>query len=264
MHKPPLYIIKIGGHVLDDVPTLQSFLNMLQKFQHPYILVHGGGKKATALSRQLGIETQLHEGRRITDDATRDVVVMVYAGLINKQLVAQLQSRNINAIGLSGADANLLPARKREHTDIDFGWVGDVYGSNINTNLLQQLINQRLVPVVAPITHNNKGELLNTNADAIASHLAIAMSPSFTVSLVYCFEKNGVLANADNNTSVVQLLNQQQFNLLKTNGCIHSGMIPKLTQAFDALQQGVSDIYITHALHLLHLNTPDYEGTRLA
>lgn len=259
MDKPALYLIKVGGNILDDETLLPQFIQQLAALHHPYVLVHGGGKKATTISAQLGIETRMIEGRRITDAATRDVVVMVYAGLINKQLVALLQQQGQNAIGLCGVDANLIPAQQRSHGTIPFGWVGDALTDEINTPFLCALLKQQLVPVIAPITHNKNGALLNTNADAIASSLAIALGTHFTVNLVYCFEKNGVL----NNNRVMPALTQTQFNTLKNSGTIQGGMIPKLTQAFDALNNGVEQVYITHALHVTQLNTHTYEGTTL-
>jgi acetylglutamate kinase len=263
MDKPTLHIIKTGGNIIDDEQLLVAFIQQLSLLQEPFILVHGGGKLATSLSNKLGIETHMLDGRRVTDAQTLDVVTMVYAGLINKKIVAQLQANGKNAIGLSGADANIIPATIRQKTILDYGFVGDVSAENIAIDKLQLFINNSCFPVISPITHNGKGQLLNTNADTIASSVAIALTQLYKVNLYYCFEKNGVLKDSNDDGSVMEELSSEHYLKLKDESSIHSGMIPKLDNAFDALKQSVSQVYILHAMQLINLFNKQHAGTKL-
>jgi len=248
-----LLVIKIGGNVIDDAEALDSFLQNLGSIRTPKILVHGGGKMATELSAKLGITTNLVEGRRITDAETIKVVTMTYAGWINKTIVAKLQAKDITAIGLSGADANLLPAVKRPVKDIDYGWVGDLDSSLINTGLINHLLTGGLMLVVAPISCDDDGNLLNINADTVARTLAEGMSEDFNTTLIYCFEKNGLLADVDNEQSVIAELNETKAALLKSTGAVSKGMVPKIDNALGAVKNGVSCVVIGHAAHIKQL-----------
>ena len=246
-----LYIIKIGGNIIDDEEKLSSFLHSFAAINSPKILVHGGGKLATKLAADLRVTQQLIDGRRITDAETLKIVTMVYAGYINKNIVAQLQSYGCNAIGLSGADGNLMQAHKRQHPSIDYGFVGDV--DTINSSLLQSLLSQQMNVVVAPITHNNKGQLLNTNADTIAQEIAQAMSLFYTVHLIYSFEKNGVLMNAEDDATLIPSITPTYYKELKEKQVVFAGMIPKLDNAFAAISKGVQRITIGKAEQLERL-----------
>ncbi len=239
-----LTIVKVGGKVVEEKESLDLLLNQFAQIRGKRILVHGGGRLATTLSEKLGIETQMVEGRRITDEATLEVVTMVYAGLVNKNIVAGLQARGCNSIGLTGADLNLIKAKKRPVKDIDYGFVGDIMG--VSTSELRLLLNEEVVPVIAPITHDTHGQLLNTNADTIAADLAIELSNYFTVNLFYCFEKKGVLLNAEDENSVISELSYDRFKQLQGDGVIKEGMIPKLDNGFNAMRNGVSQILITN------------------
>lgn len=247
-----LTVIKIGGNIVDKPDALQNFLNNFHKLEGPKVLIHGGGVLATELSAKLGIEVKMHNGRRITDDQTLKLVTMVYAGLINKQITASLQKIGCNAIGLSGADGNSVPAVKRPADPIDWGYVGDVDPARINTSLLAFLLDKGLCPVFCAITHDSNGSLLNTNADTMASNLAIALSKDFTTRLVYCFEKDGVLSDPDNNESVIPLITKSSYRQLLEEKKVIGGMIPKLDNAFSALENGVSEVVIKHADNLLN------------
>lgn len=241
---PPLSIIKIGGNIIDNPTELSQFLLDFSKIEGNKILVHGGGKSATKMAESIGLVPQMIEGRRITDKPMLDVVVMIYAGEINKNMVAQLQANNTNAIGFSGADGNLILSTKRNHPTIEYGFVGDV--QKVNTELLAVLIDNEIVPVFCAITHDGNGQLLNTNADTIASELAIATSAIFEVTLNYCFEKAGVLTDVDDENSVIPEINSTLYSTLKEEGAIHSGMIPKLDNCFNSLSKGVQKIKIGH------------------
>ncbi len=243
-----LTVIKIGGNIIDDEEKLTSFLQQLAVVQGPKILVHGGGKLATRLAGQLQIPQQMVEGRRITDAETLKVITMVYAGYINKNIVASLQSMNCNAIGMCGADGNLITAKKRTGTEIDYGFVGDV--ETVNAELLKSLLEQHIVPVIAPVTHNGKGQLLNTNADTIAQEIAKSLSKFYNAELVYSFEKAGVLEDAEDDNTLISLLNPDLYESLKESGKIFAGMIPKLDNAFAALHSGVSKVIIGKAENL--------------
>jgi acetylglutamate kinase len=240
-----LFVIKIGGNIIDDEKKLSSFLKDFALIEGKKVLVHGGGKLATKLAAQLGIEQQLIDGRRITNAETLKIVTMVYAGYINKNIVAQLQARNCNAIGLCGADGNLIRSRKRQHPTIDYGFVGDV--DAINTTLLKNLLEQNINVVIAPVTHDKQGLLLNTNADTIAQEIAQSMSGFFDVELIYSFEKAGVLMNAEDDLTVIGSINQTLYKDLKEQKIIHSGMVPKLDNAFAALSKGVNRVLIGKA-----------------
>lgn len=244
-----LSLIKVGGKVVENPETLAKLLNDFKQIAGYKILVHGGGKLATELSQKMGIETKMVEGRRITDRETLEVVTMVYAGLVNKNIVAQLQALHINAMGLCGADFNLIRSNKRPVKDIDYGFVGDV--QEVQGDVLADLINQNIVPVVAPITHDRQGQLLNTNADTVANELAKAMASHFDVHLYYCFEKPGVLMNPDDDNSLIREIKRKEFEQYKEEGIIQGGMIPKLDNAFNALACGVKEVIITQADRLL-------------
>ncbi len=245
-------IIKIGGNIVDKPEALQYFLNNLQKYEGPKVLIHGGGAIATQLSKDLGIEVKMHNGRRITDEATLKLVTMVYAGLINKQIVASLQKIGCNALGLSGADGDSVPATKRVTTTIDWGYVGDVDPKKINVSLLHSLLAKGITPVFCAITHDGNGSLLNTNADTMASSIAIALASEYYVRLIYCFEKDGVLSDPKDNTSVIPLITQNSYRQLLDEGKVVDGMIPKLDNAFKALREGVAEVIIKHADNLLN------------
>jgi acetylglutamate kinase len=242
-----LKIIKIGGNVIDHEEKLQAFLADFAGLPGLKVLVHGGGKVASDLSRTLGIEPQMVEGRRITDEATLRVVTMVYAGLINKNIVARLQAHGTNALGLTGADANIIPATKRQVGSIDYGFAGDINPDQLTGDTLARFLEQGLTPVVAPITHDQQGHLLNTNADTIASSLAVALSGHFSVQLVYCFEKAGVLLNVNDDASLIPHLTHPEYQRLKEEGVIAAGMIPKLDNAYAAIEAGVTAVRICHA-----------------
>lgn len=243
-NKKPVSLIKIGGNIIDNPTELKQFLSDFSKIEGYKILVHGGGKSATKMAESIGLVPQMIDGRRITDAAMLDVVVMIYAGQINKNIVAQLQANSTNAMGFSGADGNLIQSDKRNHPTINYGFVGDV--KKVNTNLLETLLSTGIVPVFCAITHDGKGQLLNTNADTIASELAIALSEVFDVTLNYCFEKPGVLYDAEDDSSVIENINQELYSKLKTEKAIHSGMIPKLDNCFNSLSKGVQKIKIGH------------------
>jgi acetylglutamate kinase len=263
MEQVVLYIIKIGGNVIDHPDHLLAFLNRFAAIPDPKILVHGGGKLATRIGEQLGIVSQYIEGRRITDDATLDLVTMVYGGLVNKKLVASLQAVGCNAIGLTGADANIIPAVKRPVKEVDYGWAGDINIQNIHVTSLQVLLQAGIVPVMAPLTHDGKGHMLNTNADTIAASLAVALSQSYAVQLMYCFEKKGVLADLEDPESVIPVIHPQNFPELKKEGKLHSGIIPKIENALEAVSKGVQKVWIGDAADILKTIKQKGYGTYL-
>lgn len=242
--KKSLSIIKIGGNIIDNPTELAQFLTDFSKIEGNKILVHGGGKSATKMAQSLGLTPQMIDGRRITNQSMLDVVVMIYAGEINKNIVAQLQANATNAIGFSGADGNLIQSSKRNHPTIDYGFVGDV--QKVNTVLVETLLHAGIIPVFCAITHDGNGQLLNTNADTIASELAIATSEIYEVTLYYCFEKAGVLKDIEDENSVIKNINSELYSKLKQDGAIHSGMIPKLDNCFNSLSKGVQRIKIGH------------------
>ncbi|KAA5547781.1 acetylglutamate kinase [Adhaeribacter rhizoryzae] len=245
--KDALQVVKIGGNIIDDEAKLNSFLKDFAQLTGPKILVHGGGKIATEVSKGLGIEARLVDGRRITDAETLRVVTMVYGGLVNKNIVAKLQANNCNALGLTGADADIIPATKRPVKDIDYGFVGDITEGTIPAKTLKLLLENNLTPVIAPLTHDGQGNLLNTNADTIASALAVALSGHFETRLTYCFEKKGVLTDINDDNSVIHQITNNQYTSLKNDGTIAQGMIPKLDNAFRAIAAGVTSVFICHA-----------------
>jgi len=240
--KPALTVVKIGGNVIDNEAALKAFLVDFAALEGYKILVHGGGKIATKTAEGLGIIAIFHEGRRITDKPMLDVAVMTYAGLINKDITAQLQALGNNAMGFTGADGNLILSEKRQNAAVDFGFVGDVVA--VADELLKTLLLQNIVPVFCAITHDGYGQLLNTNADTIAAELAVACSAHFDVKLLYCFEKKGVLTDVENEDSVIKNLTFETYRELRAQGTIHSGMLPKLENCFNALNRGVMAIGI--------------------
>jgi acetylglutamate kinase len=256
-----LFVIKIGGNVIDTEENLFSFLTDFAGISGNALLIHGGGKIATKIGDKLGIESKYIDGRRITDDETIDVVTMVYGGLVNKKIVAALQSKGRNAIGLTGADANIIPAVKRPVKTIDYGWVGDVDTTKINAPFLQLLLECNITPVVAPLTHDSEGHILNTNADTIASSLAVALSASFDVRLIYCFEKKGVLEDVEDINSVITLINKAKYADLKAGNKLFAGILPKLDNAFAAIDAGVKEVLIGDAKDLLQNITANTIGT---
>lgn len=245
-----LAVIKIGGNVIDNPDYLKRFLSDFSAIEGAKILVHGGGKIATKLATDLGVEAKMVDGRRITDEKTLDIVTMVYAGLVNKNIVAGLQMHKCNAIGLSGADGNCIRAIKRPVKSIDYGWVGDILEDSVNVASLSSFLNSDFVPVFSAITHDGNGKLLNTNADTIASSIAVALSSLFETSLIYCFEKKGVLKDVDDDNSVVSVIREVDFMPLQREGVVSGGMIPKLHNAFDAINKGVKEVLIGQALDL--------------
>lgn len=251
-----LTIIKVGGKVVENTESLNALLDQFDKISGNKILVHGGGRTATEMAKKLGIETKMVEGRRITDADMLEVVTMVYGGLVNKKIVAGLQARGMNAVGLTGADLGLIKAHKRPVKDIDYGFVGDV--DDVNVSELRVLINENVIPVVAPLTHDGKGQLLNTNADTIASELATELSNYYKVFLFYCFEKKGVLVDPNDESTVIYDLDLPLFNKYKAEGIISDGMIPKLENGFRAKMKGVQEILITNPE-----NISTGRGTRL-
>lgn len=240
--KPELSIVKIGGNVIENTAELQHFLELFSALNTPKLLVHGGGKKATDLGQKLGVKSKLVGGRRITDADSLDVALMVYGGLVNKKIVAALQAMKCNALGLSGADANLIQAYKRPVGEIDFGFVGDVEG--VNGKTLKSLLDLDIVPVFCALTHDQKGQMLNTNADTIAAELAIALGTDYKVTLYYCFEKKGVLSDKDDEQSVIQNINWPLYQELKSNKTISDGMLPKMENSFRALKSNVDRVCI--------------------
>lgn len=259
-----LQVIKIGGNVIDNPAELEKFLTDFSKVSDLKILVHGGGKVATELAKRLGIEQELVNGRRITDGETLKITTMVYAGLINKSVVAALQSKQCNAIGLSGADANAIKASKRKVVDIDYGFVGDIDSSGVNAEMISVFLENGITPVFSAITHNGEGQLLNTNADTIASALAVALSKKYEVQLNYCFEKNGVLKDVEDDNSVINVITKESYKQLLAAGVIFKGMIPKLDNSFDAIKNGVSAVMIANSKDLLKItNQHGNTGTKL-
>ena len=233
-------VVKVGGQVAEDPVQLQALLKGFAAMEGPKVLVHGGGREATALAGKLGIPVQMVEGRRITDAATLEVVTMVYAGLVNKRLVAQLQALGVNAIGLCGADGALVRSHKRPPVNgIDYGFVGDVDG--VNADLLASLLSSGFVPVVSPLTYDGKGSLLNTNADTIASTVATALAGQFDVTLTFCFDLEGVL---DASGTVIPQIDAASFETLKTTGALTGGILPKITNALAAVKAGVGAVRI--------------------
>ncbi len=260
MQQSNLSVIKIGGNIIDNPEASKNFLEEFSRLEGNKILVHGGGKVATQTASRLGIQAQLVDGRRITDKPMLEIVTMVYGGLVNKTIVATLQSLGINAIGLTGADAGIIEAVKRPVKTIDYGYVGDIKA--VNGSVLASFLNSGLVPVIAPLTYSATGDLLNTNADTMASATAVALSRLFEVSLIYCFEKDGVLSDPEDDSSVIAQLDPQLYESYKATGAINKGMIPKLDNSFDALHAGVERVVICHAKDLAEAAGGD-KGTQI-
>ena len=256
--KNKVNVIKVGGAVVEDAASLDNLLTQFAELPGAKVLVHGGGRSATKIAASLGIESKMVGGRRITDAQMLQVVTMVYAGLVNKNIVAGLQARGVNALGLTGADMDVVRSHRRplkkmvmdDGTEqmVDFGFVGDV--DKANGEMLCKLIAEGVVPVMTPLTHDGAGNLLNTNADTIASKVACALAPYYDVTLTFCFEKKGVLRDADDDESVIPTITEQDFEAYKASGIISGGMIPKLENAFDAIHKGVRKVVITGAANL--------------
>lgn len=243
--KEKITVIKVGGKIVEESNSLGDLLNRFANIEGHKVLIHGGGRSATRMAERLGIESRMVNGRRITDEETLQVVTMVYGGLVNKNIVAQLQARGINALGLTGADCNIIKAHKRPVTDIDYGFVGDV--DSVNAEMLARLIGQGIIPVIAPLTHDGKGSMLNTNADTMAAETAKALSAFFDVTLTYCFELPGVMRNPEDNDSLIPCITRATYRELLAEGTISGGMIPKIDNAFNAIENGVSEVVITKA-----------------
>ena len=242
-----IHVIKIGGGVLENEANRDAFLRQFAAIEGSKVLVHGGGRLATTMADRLGVQTQMIDGRRVTDQETLNIVTMVYGGLVNKQVVAQLQTMGVNAIGLTGVDGGWMRSVKRPiKNGIDYGFVGDV--TQVNGSYLRMLIGMGLTPVIAPITYSAEGLLLNTNADTVASMTAISLEPD--VQLTFCFEKAGVLSNPDDESSLIPRITRESYSQLKADGIISGGMIPKIDNAFAAIEHGVQSVSITHASNL--------------
>lgn len=252
-----LTLIKVGGKIVEEQATLSYLLASFAAIPGRKVLVHGGGRSATAMASRLGIESRMVGGRRITDKAMLEVVTMVYAGLVNKNIVAGLQALGVNALGMTGADMNILLSDKRPVVEVDYGYVGDV--RRVDAAALSALIEMGVVPVIAPLTHDGQGSMLNTNADTMAGETAKALASRYEVSLVYCFEKRGVLRDENDDNSVIAEMTRQQFETYRAEGVVQGGMIPKLENAFDAIRHGVREVIITRADAI----GQPYEGTRI-
>lgn len=245
MMKEKLTVIKVGGKIVEEEATLNQLLADFSAIEGYKVLVHGGGRSATKLAAQLGIESKMVNGRRITDAETLKVVTMVYGGLVNKNIVAGLQAKGVNAMGFTGADMNVIRSVKRPVKEVDYGFVGDV--EKVNAELLGSLIRQGVVPVMAPLTHDGQGSMLNTNADTIAGETAKALAQLFDVTLVFCFEKKGVLSDENDDDSVIPVITPELFKEYVDKGIIQGGMIPKLENSFSAIDAGVAQVVITLA-----------------
>lgn len=247
-----LTVVKIGGNVVDNPALLSTFLKEFAEIESPKILVHGGGKIATTISKALGIEATMIGGRRVTDERTLDVVTQVYAGLINKKIVSSLRSFGVNSFGLCGADGAAIVSKRRAAEPIDFGFVGDPIVSKFGVSTFSMLLSGGYVPIVAPITISTSNELLNTNADTVAQTIATALSKEYCVSLIYCFEKKGVLRSVEDDDSVIETIDFLKFQELKAHGVVSDGMLPKLENAFEAIRCGVDRVVIRSSENLLN------------
>lgn len=243
-NKPKIQVFKIGGKIVNDDALLNTFLNRISEVDGAKIVIHGGGNKASEVLKQMGIEPNMVEGRRITDAKTLEIVTMVYGGLINKNIVAKLQSRDVNALGMSGADGNVIQSHKRPVKEIDYGWVGDI--EKVDNTALLALCDAGFVPVLCALTHDKKGNMLNTNADTIASRVAGSLAGNCEVSLKFCFELKGVLRDFGVKDSVIPSLRSTEVDTMHASGVINDGMIPKLKNGFDALRSGVNEVSICH------------------
>ncbi len=246
--KDRLTVIKVGGKIVEEPETLSALLRDFSAIEGFKLLVHGGGRSATKIAGELGIETKMVDGRRVTDEAMLRVVTMVYGGLVNKNIVAGLQSEGVDALGMTGADMNIILSEKRPVKTVDYGWVGDV--KQVNGEALASLIRSGVVPVIAPLTHDGNGHLLNTNADTMAGETAKGLAPYFDVHLVFCFEKAGVLRDENDDDSVIGEITREGYAKLREEGVVTGGMLPKLDNAFDAIDCGVSEVIITKASSL--------------
>lgn len=244
-------VVKIGGNVVDNPDTLARFVSNFAALPGKKMLIHGGGKEATRLSDKMGVETIMIDGRRVTSRDTLDIVTMVYAGLVNKRIVSALQAAGCNALGLSGADADVIRATKRPAAPVDYGFVGDIDPARIAVPFLNSLLSQDIVPVFCAITHDGAGTLLNCNADSVASSVAVAMSSTAPTRLIYCFEKDGVLRDVDDSSSLIPAINPANYSALRADGTVSKGMIPKIDNAFAAIASGVQSVIIKHADNLL-------------
>lgn len=247
-----LQVVKVGGNVIENRESLNDFLVDFTKIRGAKILVHGGGKEATQMAHKLNIPVQIIEGRRVTDKANLEIISMLYAGKLNKTIVALLQSYNCDSLGLTGADGNSVVAKKRSSKPIDFGFVGDII--SVNSALFNLLLNQKITPVCCAVTHDKNGQLLNTNADTIASEIASSMSMYFEVTLSYCFEKKGVLKKLMDEDSVIPLINLKQYEYLKKERIINEGMLPKIKNCFEALRKGVTKVRIGNSKMITESN----------
>lgn len=257
MEKEKLLIVKVGGKVVENPDTLRKLIKDLVAIKCRKVLVHGGGSMATKVAKSMGIKTTMVDGRRVTDDKMIDVVTMVYGGLVNKRLVALLEWNKVNAIGITGADMDVILAEKRPVKDVDYGWVGDV--KRVNARSLSSLIETGVVPVIAPLTHDGKGHILNTNADTIAAEVAKALAHKYDVTLTFCMEKRGVLLNEQDDDTVLPVIKPTQYAMMKETGLIKGGMIPKLDNAFSCLDYGVREVIVTAASALSDLT----QGTHI-
>lgn len=250
-----LTIVKVGGKIVEEESSLKQLLADFSSIEGKKLLVHGGGRSATRIAERLGIATQMVDGRRITDTPMLEVVTMVYGGLVNKHIVARLQALGINALGMTGADMNIMLSDRRPFTTIDYGWVGDV--RRADGDALARLIDSGVVPVIAPLTHDGQGNILNTNADTMAGETAKALAGLYRVKLVFCFEKNGVLRDENDDNSVIPTITPEEYASLRAEGIVQGGMIPKLDNSFATLAAGVEEVIITRAsnLHNLSLGT---------
>ncbi|MGL5226578.1 MAG: acetylglutamate kinase [Bacteroidales bacterium] len=256
MKKEKLTIIKVGGKIVEQEKSLNQLLKDFAEIPGLKMLVHGGGRSATALATRMGVETQMIDGRRVTDKEMLEIVTMVYGGLVNKKIVAGLQAIGIDALGLTGADLNAIRSERRPANPIDYGFVGDV--KEVNAEMLASILSMQIVPVMAPLTHDGEGQMLNTNADTIAGETAKGLADKFDVTLIYCFEKKGVLRDENDDLSVIPSINKNDFAELVSTKIVSGGMIPKLTNAFEAIDKGVKEVIITQANDIQGL-----EGTRI-
>ena len=245
MMKEKITVIKVGGKIVEEDASLAALLDRFAAIEGRKVLIHGGGRSATRIAERLGIESKMVNGRRITDSETLKVVTMVYGGLVNKDIVAGLQARGINALGLTGADCNIITAHKRPVKEIDYGFVGDV--DCADGNMLSRLIEQGITPIVAPLTHDGKGTILNTKADTMAAETAKALAAVYDTTLIYCFELPGVMRNPEDADSLIPTITKESYKELLADGIVSGGMIPKIDNAFNAIDNGVSQVIITKA-----------------